>query len=193
MTEENSKKAPENEENDIVVEADESLDDSVLSEDRAIETVKKLKEKIKVLEKEKQEYLDGWQRAKADYVNSQKEEAKNRIELIKFATADLISELIPALDAFDMAMGNKEAWEKVDKNWRSGVEYIYNQIVGTLGKSGLFQDNPVGQIFDIMKHHSIGTVRTEKEEEKGTIAEVMQKGYFLNGKEIRPASVKVFE
>ncbi len=184
---------------DVIIEeaseakAGDSHDDVEYTDDNLADTVKKLKEKIKTLEAEKIEYLTGWQRTKADYVNAKKEDEKARNELIKYANMNFVEELLPALDAFDMAMANKEAWEKVDKNWRAGIEYIYGQIIGTLGKFGVTQENPVGQKVDSLKHNPMGTVATEDKSKEGIVAEVIQKGYFMNGKEIRPAGVKVFE
>ncbi len=184
---------------DIIVEETEEskvkADDADVeyADDNLADTVKKLKEKIKALEAEKLEYLTGWQRTKADYVNSKKEDEKMRGELIKFANMNFVEELLPALDAFDMAMSNKESWEKVDKNWRAGIEYIYGQLIATLNKFGVTQENPLGQKVDSMKHNPMGTVATEDKTKEGTVAEVIQKGYFMNGKEIRPAGVKVFE
>lgn len=168
-------------------------DDVEFADDNLADTVKKLKEKIKVLEAEKLEYLTGWQRTKADYVNAKKEDEKSRGELMKYANFNFVEELLPALDAFDMAMANKENWEKVDKNWRAGIEYIYGQIMATLGKFGVTQENPLGQKVDPLKHNPMGTVATEDKTKEGIVAEVIQKGYFMNGKEIRPAGVKVFE
>jgi len=170
-----------------------SHDDVEFADDNLADTVKKLKEKIKVLEAEKLEYLTGWQRTKADYVNAKKEDEKNRGELMKYANMNFVEELLPALDAFDMAMANKEAWEKVDKNWRAGIEYIYGQIIATLEKFGVTQENPLGQKVDPLKHNPMGTVATEDKSKEGIVAEVIQKGYMMNGKEIRPAGVKVYE
>ena len=89
-------------------------------------TIKKLREKIKKVEAEKQEYLDQSLRTRADYANYKKEVDVNRVSDRKFATKRFIEELLPVLDAYDMAQGNKEAWEKVDANWRMGIEYIFS-------------------------------------------------------------------
>lgn len=163
------------------------------SEDDARDSVKALKTRLKALEEESKANLDGWQRTKADYVNAQKEAEKSRQELVKYANQNFVEELLPALDAFDMAMANKENWEKVDSAWRSGVEYIYNQIHRTLENFGVKVENPIGEKVDVMKHNPIGTVATDEEGKKGTVAEVLQKGYTMHGKEVRPASVKVYE
>ncbi|HYC34335.1 MAG TPA: nucleotide exchange factor GrpE [Candidatus Paceibacterota bacterium] len=182
---------------DVSIEPDNTVeqgsDDIEYSEDDARDSVKALKARIKELEAESKANLDGWQRVKADYANAQKESEKMRSELVKYANQGFVEELLPALDAFDMAMANKENWEKVDKNWRSGVEYIYNQILKTIENFGVKVENPLGEKLDVMKHNPIGTVPTDDESKKGTIAEVLQKGYTMHGKEIRPASVKVFE
>lgn len=182
---------------DIFIDEEETptepTDEMEYSEEDFADAIKKLKEKIKVLEKEKQEYLTGWQRTKADYVNSKKEDEARRSDLLKYANEGLIGDLIPALDAFDMAMRNKESWDKVDKGWRDGVEYIYSQILNALSQNGVVQDNPIGVQFDMNLHNPIGTVKPENGEAEGSVAEVLQKGYILNGKPMRPATVKVFE
>lgn len=177
---------------DIVIEHDEDAvyDDSDEGTTPA-DTVKKLREKLKTAIEEKQKYLDGWQRDKAEFVNARKRDEEDKKNLLKFAEANLISELIPALDAFDMAIANKEAWEKADKNWRTGVEYIYSQISNTLSNHGLTKIDPKGQIFDPNHQHSVAVIETGRKDEDGVILEVVAYGYSLNGKVIREPQVKV--
>lgn len=157
------------------------------------DTIKKLREKLKTAVEEKQKYLDAWQRDKADFINAKKRDEEERKNVLKFAEANLISELIPALDAFDMAMANKEAWEKADKNWRTGVEYIYSQISNTLQNHGLTKIDPKNLPFDPNHHHSVAIVQTANKEDEGKILEVVASGYSLNGKVIREPQVKVGE
>lgn len=157
------------------------------------DTVKDLREKLKKALAEKQEYLEGWQRVKADFINARKREEEAHGELIKFANENLIFELLPALDSFTMAFANKEAWEKVDKNWRQGVEYIYAQLLGSLEHAGLKQFNPQGEKFDPTRHTSLSSVAVTHESQNHMIVDVVQKGYTLNDKVIRPAQVKVGE
>jgi len=154
--------------------------------------IKKLKEKLKTCQKERQEYLDGWQRAKADFVNARKEEEKTRGEFVKFVKIDLLIQLLSVVDSFESAFSNK-TWEKIDKGWRAGVEHIHSQLLGILKENGLVQVNPSGEAFDPTLHESVELVATTKKEESGKIIEVVQKGYTLNGKIIRPARVKVGE
>ena len=170
-----------------------TLDDSVVAEDNAVEAVKKLKEKLKISEKERMEYLTGWQRAKADLVNARKRDEADRQEFMKFANERLIDGLLPVLESFDMAMGNKDAWEKVDKNWRVGVEYIYTQLKKVLADSGLVEINPLGEKFDINRDEATEYVPVTDESDDHKIVAVLQKGYILNGRPMRPPKVKVGE
>ncbi len=177
-------KTPENEE-EIILEDGEG--NTAIGKD----AIKDLREKLKKALAEKQEYLEGWQRTKADFVNARKRDEESRSEMIKFANENLIFELLPALDSFTMAFANKEAWEKVDKNWRQGVEYIYAQLMGALEHSGLTQFDPKGEMFDPARHASIGSEPVTDQSQDHKIITVIQKGYLLNGKIIRPAQVKV--
>lgn len=188
----------ENKEIDVQPEELESVADDVsfeeLNEDGdPVGQVKKLKEKLKKALAEKQEYLDGWQRERADLANYKKDEEARRSAVSAMAREKIILDLMPVLDAFDMAMGNKEAWEKADKNWRMGVEYIYGQLVGVLEKHGVKQIGAIGEAFDPNMHESMETVPTEQKEFSHTIEKVIQKGYKLGDRIIRPARVKVWE
>jgi molecular chaperone GrpE len=155
--------------------------------------VKKLKEKLKKALEEKQEYLNGWQRERADLANFKKDEEARRSSVAAMAREKIILDLMPVLDAFDMAMGNKDAWEKADKNWRMGVEYIYNQLVNVLEKHGVKQIGNVGEAFDPNMHESIETVATEDSTKNHQIERVIQRGYMLGERIIRPARVRVWE
>ena len=178
------------EDGDIVRE---SLDDSVVAEESAAETIKKLREKLKKATEEKQEYLTGWQRARADLINARKRDEEDRKEFTKFANERLIDGLIPVLDSFEMAMNNKEAWEKADKNWRTGVEYILGQLKKALNDAGLEEVDPVGKSFDASRDEAAEYVPVDNESEHHKIISVTQKGYTLNGKPMRPPKVRVGE
>lgn len=154
-------------------------------------TIKKLREKIKKLEAEKQEYLDLSQRTRADYANYKKEVETNRISDRKFATKRFIEELLPVLDAYDMAQANKEAWEKVDANWRMGIEYIFNQMKTVLEGEGVTQFGKIGDTFDPLLHETMQSVPVENESEDGKVIRVLQNGYKMHESILRPARVHV--
>jgi molecular chaperone GrpE len=154
-------------------------------------TLKKLREKIKKLEKEKQEYLLLSQRSRADYVNFKKETEERRSSDRKFAIKNFIIDLLPVLDAYDMAQANKEAWEKVDPNWRMGIEYIFNQFKGVLETEGVVQYGHVGDTFDPHLHESIEIVPVKDSADNDKIMKVLQKGYKMHDSILRPARVYV--
>ncbi|HEY4479101.1 MAG TPA: nucleotide exchange factor GrpE [Candidatus Paceibacterota bacterium] len=168
--------------------------DGLIEEDNDLKSqVTKLKEKLKTALEEKQKYLDGWQRDKAEFLNARKRDREAQAEFLKFAKEDIVTELLPVLQSFEMAMANKEAWEKVDKNWRIGVEYISNQLKTVLETHGLKDVNPIGLQFDPMRDEAQEFVPVENEEQNNKVMEVIQKGYELNGKQLRAPKVKVGE
>jgi molecular chaperone GrpE len=154
-------------------------------------TIKKLREKIKKLEGEKKEYLDLSQRTRADYMNFKKEVENGRVTDRKFATKRFIEELLPVLDSYDMAQGNKEAWEKVDANWRMGIEYIFGQFRTVLENEGVIQFGKVGDTFDPNLHESMEMVPVTNERDNGKIVRVLQSGYKMHDTILRPARVHV--
>jgi molecular chaperone GrpE len=154
-------------------------------------TIKKLREKIKKLETEKQEYLDLSQRTRADYINYKKEVETNRAAERKFATKRFIEDLLPVLDAYDMARANKETWESVESNWRMGVEYIFTQFKTILENEGVTQFGKIGDRFDPLLHETMQSVSVESEDENDKIVRVLQNGYKMHENILRPARVHV--
>lgn len=171
---------------DVSIEVDSELENPK-------DTIKALREKIKILTKEKQEYLDGWQRLKADTVNARKRDEEMMKERLQYAVEPLIEDLIPVLESFGMARANKEAWEKVDKNWRMGVEYIERGIIGTLKQHGLVSQDPQGETFDPTKHEAISYEPVTDEGLGNKILKTIQPGYTLHNKVIRFPKVVVGE
>lgn len=151
----------------------------------------KLKARIKELEKKNAELLDGWQRDKADFINARKRDEEQKLEFIKFSKSDIISELLAVLDSFESAFKNKEAWEKADKNWRMGVEYIHTQLMNIMTQNGLAVLNPLGEKFNHSRDEAVETVKVDDKESDDKILEVVRVGYELHGKELRAPKVKV--
>lgn len=153
-------------------------------------SIKKLKEKIKKLEQEKADYMNAWTRAQADYINFKKEVEARRKDDMLYASKRVIADILPTLDSFTLARGNKEAWEKVDANWRTGIEYIFGQLTSALEKEGLKAFGDVGEKFDPELHESIEAVPVDTKEQNDTIVAVLQKGYYLHKEILRHAKVK---
>lgn len=132
------------------------------------------------------EYLAGWQRAKADYLNYKKDEARRFEGAVKFSGELLIRELINVLDSFDLSLIALEAESKAQK----GMYLIKSQLEDILKKFGLEKIIiSVGQKYDPLFHESIAEI--ESNQPSGTVAEEIERGYTLHGKVIRPVRVKV--
>src|SRR6185503_4276281 len=91
-------------------------------------TLKKLRGDLKQAKKEKEEYLTGWQKERADFANYKREEEGRRGMFREVVEEGILSRFLSVVDSFNMAFANKENWAKVDANWRKGVEYIYAQL-----------------------------------------------------------------
>lgn len=159
------------------------LDDSVVFEESAQEKIKSLRVKLKETEIKAKEYLDGWQRAQADFTNLRRRDEEAKVEFIKFARLSLLEELIPVLDSFNIAKsrGLKD------------FDPLYDQFVAVLKSAGLEDLDPLGETFNPHEHEALSTAPTDDKEKDHKVLEVLQKGYRLNGKIIRPAKVKVGE
>ena len=155
--------------------------------------LKRLRDKLKESEFKAAEYLAGWQRAKADYLNLKREEDEAKNELAAFAKKPILLELIHLADTFDLALSNKESWQNVPENWRQGVEYINKELLAILERNGLVPIDPLGLIFNPEEHHSVGILETTDLNEDNKVIQVLKKGYRLNGQLIRAAQVKVGE
>ncbi len=132
------------------------------------------------------EYLDGWKRAKADLINYKKDEARRFEDIIKFAAQELVRELVPVLDSFDLALESLGSEPKVEK----GVYLIRAQLEDALKKHGLEKITVVvGEQFNPALHEAVAAV--ESAQPSGTVVEEVDRGYVLSGKLIRPARVKI--
>ncbi len=150
----NEKLNTENNEEEITFEPETDSDQAAPQKDLA-DKVKKLKAELEAVKKEKQEYLDGWQRLKADTINAKKRDDEDKKQFMRYANIGLVEELLQVIQSFDMAMGNKEAWEKVEPNWRAGVEYINKQLRDILDVHGLVEINPLGLVFNPAEHEAV--------------------------------------
>ena len=183
-------KPEEDDNSEVVYDAD--IDSDNMSDPK--EKITKLREKIKKITAEKDEYMNGWQRERADFVNYKKRADEEKKEYIKFANENLLEEMLTVLESFDMAFMNKEQWNAVPQNWRVGVEYIHSQLVKVLDDNGLKEFTPkVGDKFDVKLHVAEEVVPVADEKEDGLIKEIKKKGYTMNGKIIIAPKVVVGE
>jgi len=143
--------------------------------------------KLREAEERARENLDRWQRAQADLANYRRRAQFEREELEKFALATLVSALLPVLDSFD------RAWQTLPGNlrrltWLSGVDMIDRQLRGTLQRVGLTEIEAEDKPFTPDLHEAIDQ---EPHEGQPHVVAVLQAGYRLHERVIRPALVKV--
>jgi len=156
-------------------------------------TFKKFREDLKVAKKEKEEYLTGWQKERAEFANYKKGEDDRKAMFSESMRERILTRFLTVMDSFNMAFANREAWEKVDENWRKGVEYIYGQMDTVFEEYGVKPIGDVGEKFDPNIHQSIELMPTDTKELDHTVSTVIQKGYKLGERVMRPARVNVYE
>lgn len=165
---------------DITINPDEESENTVISE-----KTKKLREDLKQCEAEKKDYLDGWQRAKADFINYRKGDGARMEDMARFIISGLIQDILPVLDSFALALSHG-----LPKDFEKGVLLIRAQFMDIMRKRGLEEIAvATGDPFNPEMHESIGEI--ESDAAHGTIAEEVQKGYRLSGKTLRPVRVRL--
>lgn len=174
------------EDDDILLERTGASDES-----DAAPIIRKLKKELAACSKERREYLEGWQRTKADAINSKKATVEERAQYVQFAAEGVLSSLIPVLDSFDMAFENSVDKEVTDENWWQGIKHIHSQLLRTLEEHGIAVIDPQGELFDPEQHESVGEVLATEDCPSQTIATVRQKGYRLGTKVLRAAKVEM--
>lgn len=176
------------EEIQITPVGDFELENDEAGADIQSDKIKKLRAELEKCKEEKQEYLIGWQRCKADAVNARKdallmaERSGNR-----FRDA-LVEDIIPALDSFDMAIGS-DAWAKMDSNWRMGMENVRSQLIAALANQGVTAYGEIGDAFDPTLHDAVQEV--DDVGAPGNVAKILRRGYRSSERIIRPAQVAI--
>jgi molecular chaperone GrpE len=133
-----------------------------------------------------QEHRDAWLRAKADADNIRKRAQSDLANAHKYALENFSVELIPVRDSLEAALASGNA---APETLRSGVELTLKQLTAAFEKFSVREINPLGEKFDPYKHQSINMV--ESDAEPNSVVGVLQKGYSLNDRVLRPALVSI--
>lgn len=151
----------------------------------------KAKAEVEDVKRQRDEYLNGWKRAKADLLNYQKDEAKRLEEIAKFGAEDLLREITRILDSLNLAFASLEkSGGKVDE----GLILIRKGIVDVLGRRGVEKiEAKIGDEYNPSLHEAIGMKEAGEGDQSGTIAEVIEEGYKLHDYVLKPARVKVVQ
>ena len=135
------------------------------------------------------EYLEGWQRALADFSNYKKRVDRDQAQVYQNAAGTIIKRFIEVLDDIDRALKNRPL-EGEGAVWASGIELIYRKLISILENEGVKAMDLQGQVFDPNLHEAI-TLEESADHESGQIIEVLQQGYMLGDRVLRPALVRV--
>ena len=150
--------------------------------------LKKVRTELEKCKEEKQEYLVGWQRCKADSINARKDAVLMAERSGNRSRDALVEDIIPALDSFDMAIAS-DAWVSMDSNWRTGMENVRSQLITALSNQGVSAYAEIGDDFDPILHEAVQEV--DAEGKPGSVVKVLRRGYRTHGNIIRPARVAI--
>lgn len=150
------------------------------------DTMPSIEEQFRALELKAAEHHDAWLRAKAEGENIRRRAQEDISKAHKFAVERFAGELLAVKDSLEAALAVPE--QTVD-SFKAGVELTLKQLVAAFEKNALVEVNPAGEKFDPHKHQAIGMI--DSEQEANTVVTVLQKGYLIAERTLRPALVMV--
>ena len=173
-------------EGEVVPEDELPLDDDAIPVEEKLEL---LKAALEASEEKAAEYLDGWQRAKAEFTNFRKRQERER-ELSRFETVGRVAKrYLPIVDDLERALSDRPA-EGDGAAWSEGIELIYRKLLTILEAEGVTTIEAEGEMFDPNLHEAV--MQTESDEhESGQVIEVLQTGYKMGDRVLRPTIVRI--
>src|SRR3989338_7411538 len=160
------------------------------SQDDLLKKIEELTEQLDTIKKQNEEYLDGWKRAKADYINFKNDQEKRSKELAQFASTSLVMQLLPIAEHFRKAFACLTDDLKLSE-WVRGIEQIYRQFKDALKGMGIEEvAGVVGTAFDPAHHLAVGNEQRDDLDD-GIVSQEVETGYLLHGRVIVPTKVIV--
>ena len=152
----------------------------------AAEVMPSLEEMLKEAERKAQEHYDAWMYAKAESENIRRRAMEDVSKAHKFAVERFANEMLAVKDSLEAGLAVETA---AVESFKSGMELTLKQLSGVFERFNISEINPVGEKLDPHKHQAIGMVGSDQP--ANTVVSVMQKGYALNDRVLRPAMVMV--
>ncbi len=177
---------------DETVQGDQDLsgDPQEIGEDLdLVDQLEDLKISLEEMEAKTEEYLDGWQRSRAEFANYKKRILREQAQIHQAARGEVIKLYLDIADDLERAL-EKNPTGGEDDIWATGIEIIFQKLISRLESEGIRPMDALGQEFDPNIHEAIMKEESE-EHESGQIIEVMQEGYWIGDKVLRPAQVRV--
>jgi len=164
----------------------EDKNDSTQDANKAPEVMPSMEDMLKQAELKGKEHYDAWMYAKAEGENIRRRAMEDVSKAQKFAVERFANEMLAVMDSLQAGLSVQNT---TVESFKSGMELTLKQLSSVFDKFHITELNPVGEKFDAHKHQAIGMV--ESEQEPNTVVSVMQKGYSLNERVLRPAMVMV--
>ena len=177
-------------ENTNSTETDNESTNDTIANSELTEEKTKAEEKSPNYEEKFKEVNDKFLRLHAEFDNYRKRTNKERIDLIKYASEDVVKSMLTIIDDLERAIKSMEGNETAQP-FIEGTTLIFNKFKNILIQKGLEEIKTTNEVFNTDFHEAITNISVENEEQKGKIVEVIEKGYMLNGKVIRFAKVVV--
>ncbi len=162
-----------------------NLDTATLS----VEELTSLQNELQTAQKQSKEYYEGWQRERADFLNYKKRIERDQSQLHQVISANILKKFLAILDDMELAVKNRPQ-EATDQNWWDGVELIARKLQGILEAEGVKRIPAEGAFFDPNWHEAISH-EENPDFQSGQVIEVVQQGYTIGDRIIRPALVRV--
>lgn len=151
----------------------------------------KYEEEIKKLQEENKQLTEKVKLTQAELINYRKRKDEEVQTLLKYANVDIVSEILNVVDNFERAITHANDSENAElKKYNDGINMIYTNLKSILNKFGVEEINRVGEVFNPNEEQALLTDSVEDKEDE-VVLEVLQKGYKLKDRVIRPASVKI--
>ncbi len=153
------------------------------------EEIDKLEDELNEARLKADEYLDGWQRSRADFANYKKRIERDQAQVYQVAVGSILKRYLDVVDDLERALKNRPQ-EGEGAAWAEGIELVYRKMLALLESEGLKQMDAAGQAFDPNFHEAISQ-EPSPDHESGQVIEVVKHGYMLGERVIRPALVRV--
>ena len=173
---------------DEIIEG-EIIEESDVAEDNHNEEIKQLAQDLQEAQNKSKEYFEGWQRERADFANYKRRIERDQQVMSQNITADIVKKYLTALDDLERALKNRPVEESASA-WANGIELIQRKMQTILEAEGVRRIPAEAEDFDPSRHEAI-SYEENPEFEGGQIIEVVQQGYTLGDRVIRPALVRV--
>jgi molecular chaperone GrpE len=151
--------------------------------------IEMLRNELEEIRSKSEEYLDGWQRARAEFANYRKRIEREREQVHQAAAGSILRRFLDVVDDMERALKNRPAGEEC-VSWVNGLELIYRKMLNILEAEGVQRMEAQGEFFDPNMHEAISH-EENPDYESGQIIEVVQSGYTLGDRVLRPAMVRV--